>query len=192
MTDIVDPMRRSEMMARIRSRGTGPELAVRRIAHRMGLRFRLHRKDLPGRPDLVFPKHRLTVFVHGCFWHRHEGCQYASTPKSRTAFWAEKFAANVERDARQEAALRTLGWRVLVIWQCETKDEAAVERNLAELIGCDRATSERRSTLSATTVDYRLTAQGMEASIHLYSPPDRVEYGSCAAGPATLGFDERT
>ena len=163
MTDIVDTKCRSEMMARIRGRDTAPELAVRRIAHRMGLRFRLHRKNLPGRPDLVFPKHRLAVFVHGCFWHRHEGCRYASTPKSRAAFWAEKFAANVERDARQETALKTLGWRVLVIWQCETKDEAAVERKLADLIRCDRTTSERRSTLSATTVNYRSTAQGTEA-----------------------------
>ena len=120
MTDIVDSKRRSELMANIRGRDTAPELAVRRIAHRMGLRFRLHRNDLPGRPDLVFPKHRLAVFVHGCFWHRHEGCRHASTPKSRVAFWTEKFAANVVRDARQEAALRALGWRVLVIWQCES------------------------------------------------------------------------
>ena len=192
MTDIVDPMQRSEMMARIRNRDTTPELTVRRIAHRMGLRFRLHRTDLPGRPDLVFPKHRLAVFVHGCFWHRHEGCRHASTPKSRITFWTEKFAANVERDARQEAALRALGWRVLVIWQCETRDEAAVERKLAELVRCDRATSERRSTLSATTVESRSKAQGMEASIYLYSPPDSVEYGSCAAGTAARGFDERT
>ena len=132
MTDIVDSKRRSELMANIRGRDTIPELAVRRIAHRMGLRFRLHRNDLPGRPDLVFPKHRLAVFVHGCFWHRHDSCRHASTPKSRIAFWTEKFAANVERDARQEAALRKLGWWVLVIWQCETRDEAAVERKLAE------------------------------------------------------------
>ena len=158
MTDIVDTKRRSKLMAGVRNRDTTPELAVRRIAHRMGLRFRLHRTDLPGRPDLVLPKHRLAVFVHGCFWHRHEGCRHASTPKSRIAFWTEKFAANVERDARQEAALRTLGWRVLVIWQCETRDEAAVERKLAELLRCDRATSERRSALSATTVDCRSTA----------------------------------
>ena len=192
MNDIVDTKCRSEMMARIRGRDTAPELAVRRIAHRMGLRFRLHRKDLPGRPDLVFPKHRLAVFVHGCFWHRHEGCRHASTPKSRIAFWTEKFAANVERDARQEAALRTLGWRVLVIWQCETGDKEAVERKLAELIRCDSATSERRSTLSATAAEPRSTTQGMEAAMHLYSPPNRAEYGSCAAGTAPLGFDERT
>ncbi|MCY3773076.1 MAG: DNA mismatch endonuclease Vsr [Gemmatimonadetes bacterium] len=137
MTDIMDRKRRSELMAAIRTRDTGPELVVRRIAHRMGLRFRLHRKDLPGRPDLVLPKHRLAVFVHGCFWHRHEGCRYASTPKSRTDFWTEKFTANVVRDANQKGALRNLGWRVLVIWQCETKDEEEVEHRLAELTKCN-------------------------------------------------------
>ena len=136
MTDIMSRTRRSELMAAIRTRNTLPELAVRRIAHRMGLRFRLHRKDLPGRPDLVLPKHRLAVFVHGCFWHRHEGCRFSSTPKSRTDFWTEKFAANMDRDARQESALRKLGWQVLVIWQCETKDEEVVEHRLAGLIRC--------------------------------------------------------
>lgn len=133
MTDIVDSRRRSELMAAIRTRDTAPELTVRRIAHRMGLRFRLHPKDLPGRPDVVLPKHRLVVFVHGCFWHRHAGCRYATTPKSRIAFWTEKFAANVARDARHEAALRELGWRVLVIWECETRDAGTVERRLAAL-----------------------------------------------------------
>ena len=105
MTDIVDRQRRSEMMAGIRGRDTAPEMAVRRVAHPMGLRFRLQRKDLPGRPDLMLPKHRLAVFVHGCFWHRHGGCRYASTPKSRVAFWTEKFESNVARDARPK--LRT-------------------------------------------------------------------------------------
>jgi len=192
MTDIVGSKRRSELMANIRGRDTAPEMVVRRIAHRMGLRFRLHRKDLPGRPDLVFPKHRLAVFVHGCFWHRHEGCRLASTPKSRAAFWAEKFAANVERDARQEAALRALGWQVLVIWQCETRDGAAVERKLSGLIGCDRAASERRNTSAGTSVDERSVAQGVEASTRLHSPPDRVKYGSCNARTPVSCFDERT
>lgn len=135
MTDIVNRKRRSEMMAGIHGRDTAPELAVRRIAHRMGLRFRLHRRDLPGRPDLVFPKHRLAVFVHGCFWHRHQGCRYAYMPKSRVAFWAEKFAVNVARDARQEAALRAHGWRTFVIWECEAGDEEAIVRRLAEFTG---------------------------------------------------------
>ena len=135
MTDIVDSQRRSEMMARIRGRDTVPEIVVRRIAHKLGLRFRLHRKDLPGRPDLVFPKHRLAVLVHGCFWHRHGGCRYAYTPKSRIAFWTDKFARNVARDQRNEKALRELGWRVLVIWECETRDKEKIKQRLLEIVG---------------------------------------------------------
>ena len=134
MTDIVDGQRRSELMARVCRRDTVLELAVRRIAHRMGLRFRVHRNNLPGRPDLAFLKYRLVVFVHGYFWHPHDGCRYASIPKSPIAFWTEKFATNIERDVRQEAALRALGWVVLVIWQCESRDEAAVERMLSASI----------------------------------------------------------
>ena len=140
MTDIVGSRRRSEMMAGIRGRDTAPERAVRRVAHRMGLRFRLHRKDLPGRPDLVFPRHRLAVFVHGCFWHRHEGCRYAYTPKSRVAFWTRKFAGNVARDRRNEDALRDLGWRVLIVWECEARDAEAVGMRLAR---CVRPVGER-------------------------------------------------
>ena len=130
MTDIVHSQRRSQLMAVIRRRDAAPELAVRRIAHRMGLRFRLHRKDLPGCPDLMFPKHRLAVFVHGCFWHQHGGCHYAHIPKSRTAYWKEKFAQNVARDRRNEDALRALAWRVLVIWKCEVGDQETVEERL--------------------------------------------------------------
>ncbi len=121
-------------MSGIKGRNTLPEIAVRRSAHGMGLRFRLHRKDLPGRPDLIFPRYRLAVFVHGCFWHRHSGCRYAYTPKSRIAFWVEKFAQNVSRDKRNEEALRNLGWRVLVIWECETRDERRVKQLLSEYI----------------------------------------------------------
>ena len=130
MIDIVDSKRRSEMMAGIKGRDTLPELTVRRTAHRLGLRFRLYRKDLPGCPDLVFPRHRLAVFVHGCFWHRHDGCHYAYLPKSHIGFWREKFAGNVERDGRSENALRELGWRVLVIWECETRDERTIRKQL--------------------------------------------------------------
>lgn len=121
-------------MAGIKGRDTKPELVVRRIAHKLGLRFRLHRKDLPGRPDLVFPRRRLAVFVHGCFWHRHDGCRYTYTPKSRVAFWTKKFAANVARDRRNEEALRDLGWRVLVIWECISRNEEAVTQYLQEHI----------------------------------------------------------
>ena len=149
MTDIVDSKRRSELMAGVRGRDTAPELAVRRITHRMGLRFRLHRKDLPGRPDLVLPKHRLVVFVHGCFWHRHEGCRYAYIPKSRIAFWTKKFASNVARDTRQEAALMAFGWRVLVIWECESRHITEVERRLVTLIGGEGPIPERENTLRA-------------------------------------------
>ena len=134
MTDIVDRRRRSELMAGIRTRDTAPELSVRRIAHRMGLRFRLQRKDLPGRPDLVFPKHRLAVFVHGCFWHQHDGCRFAHVPKSRVAFWTKKFAQNVARDRRNVESLRGSGWRVGIIWECEAGDEKAVRTHLASLV----------------------------------------------------------
>ena len=153
MTDIVNSKRRSEMMAGVRGRDTAPELAVRRIAHRMGFRFRVHRKGLPGRPDLVFPRHRLVVFVHGCFWHRHEGCRYASTPKSRIDFWTDKFAANVDRDARQQAALRALGWQVLVIWECESKRSAFVERRLSAFVRRESSIPRRDSAVSVATTE---------------------------------------
>lgn len=128
--DIVDSARRSEMMSRIKGRDTTPEIVVRQMAHRLGFRFRLYRKDLPSHPDLVFPRHRAVVLVHGCFWHRHSGCQYAYTPKTRVRFWSDKFSQNVARDRRNEDALRRLGWQVLVIWECETRNETAVEKRL--------------------------------------------------------------
>lgn len=136
--DTLDPVRRSANMSKVRGKDTGPELRVRSLAHRMGLRFRLHREDLPGTPDLVFPRHRLAVFVHGCFWHRHEGCRRATTPGTRREFWSTKFAATVERDARQTKALEDLGWRVLVVWECELKDDEALRNILmSALKGCD-------------------------------------------------------
>ena len=122
-------------MRAVRRENTGPELAVRKAAHRLGLRFRLHRKDLPGTPDLVFPKHRTCVFVHGCFWHRHPGCKKASTPKTRRDYWLPKFERNVERDREKEEALRRLGWRVVTIWECETRDPEELERRLREAFG---------------------------------------------------------
>jgi DNA mismatch endonuclease, patch repair protein len=120
-TDTVDPRKRSEIMASVRQRDTTPELRVRSVLHRAGYRFRLHRRDLPGSPDVVLPKHRLVVFVHGCFWHRHPACKKATTPKANAEFWAAKFRKNVERDAEAVAALEVLGWRVLTIWECETR-----------------------------------------------------------------------
>jgi DNA mismatch endonuclease (patch repair protein) len=122
-------------MAKVKGKDTGPEIAVRRIAHALGFRFRLHRSDLPGSPDLVFPSLRAVVFVHGCFWHRHAGCAKASSPKTRKAFWNAKFEANVARDARAERRLRRLGWRVMTVWECQTKDRARVAGRLARFLG---------------------------------------------------------
>lgn len=122
---------RSAMMARVRGKNTAPEIAVRRMAHRMGLRFRLYRRDLPGTPDMVFPRHRVALFVHGCFWHRHAGCPRCTTPKTRRKFWAEKFRRNVERDQRAETDLRDSGWTVIAIWECQTRDAVALGERLA-------------------------------------------------------------
>jgi DNA mismatch endonuclease (patch repair protein) len=122
-------MSRSDIMRAVKRAHTAPEIVVRQALHALGLRFRLHRRDLPGSPDIVTPKFRTVVFVHGCFWHRHPNCRYATTPKSRQEYWLPKFEANLERDARKEAQLRELGWRVLVVWECETKSlEALVAR----------------------------------------------------------------
>lgn len=122
-------------MSRVKGRHTGPEMRVRHTAHALGLRFRLHRKDLPGNPDLVFPKYRIAMFVHGCFWHRHEGCGKASLPKSRTEYWQTKFAANVRRDALALERLETLGWQVETVWECETKDDVGLIARLRGVFG---------------------------------------------------------
>jgi len=122
--DKVDPATRSRMMASVRSKNTAPELAVRRLAHRLGYRFRLHRRGLPGTPDMVFPKYRVAIQVHGCFWHGHEDCRHAARPRSNTEFWNEKIERNRVRDARDVAALAAAGWTVLIVWGCEVKDEA--------------------------------------------------------------------
>ena len=106
------------MMASIRSANTKPEVSVRRMLHQMGFRFRLHRRDLPGRPDVVLPKYKLALFVHGCFWHRHPQCSLAAVPKANAEFWQQKFEANVRRDAMNLAHLRQAGWRTVVVWEC--------------------------------------------------------------------------
>jgi len=124
--DVMTCEKRSALMSRIRSRHTQPELIVRRLAHALGYRFRLHRNDLPGTPDLVFSARKKAVFVHGCFWHRHSGCRYASTPKSNVDYWQSKFRVNVERDARVLRELLALGWSPLVIWECELLDLEAL------------------------------------------------------------------
>lgn len=121
-------------MARIRSKDTLPERLVRSLLHRMGFRFRVHSKKLPGTPDIVLPKYRVAIQVHGCFWHCHEGCKDASMPKSNTEFWQKKLARNVERDLAKQKALEEAGWRVIVVWECETKDADALSSRLHGLI----------------------------------------------------------
>ena len=121
-------------MSRIRSANTKPELLVRSILHKHGFRFRLNRRDLPGTPDIVLPKYRSVVFVHGCFWHRHEGCKFAYTPKSRPEWWAEKFEGNRFRDQRTSKALRELGWKVIVVWECESRQLDTLIRRLKKML----------------------------------------------------------
>lgn len=120
--DIISEERRSWNMSRIKGKDTKPELVVRSILHKMGYRFRLHRKDLPGTPDIVLPKYKTVIFLHGCFWHRHKGCKYAYTPKSRVKFWKDKFAETVKRDKQHLKQLKENGWEVFIVWECETKD----------------------------------------------------------------------
>lgn len=155
MADTVDPKRRSEIMGRIRSKNTAPEMAVRRAAHSLGYRFRIHRRDLPGRPDLVLPGRSAAIFVHGCFWHRHQGCQDCSEPKTRREYWEPKFAGNVARDAAAQAQLKEAGWRVLVIWDCETRNRGMLESKLIAFLGpaggrCRRSASADSVQAGAT------------------------------------------
>lgn len=148
MNDIVNTHKRSLMMSGIRGRDTGPEMRVRRVLHRAGYRFRLHRKDLPGSPDVVLPKRKVAVFIHGCFWHLHQGCRFARIPSSREEFWKPKLLGNRERDAASVVALRAAGWRVLLVWECflrATKDDAALSEILAAWIEGGQEMSELSS-----------------------------------------------
>lgn len=124
--------RRSWLMSQVKSKNTSAEMRVRRAAHALGLRYRLHRQDLPGTPDIVLPKHRTVIFVHGCFWHRHPGCRKSSMPKSRTQFWQAKFDRTVARDQQATKDLGEIGWTVTVIWECETKSEQFLSRRLRD------------------------------------------------------------
>ena len=132
--DILTPVQRSNCMRRIKSKNTKPELIVRSMCHRLGYRFRLGRIDLPGTPDLVFPRLKLCLFVHGCFWHRHEGCKYAYSPKTRVDFWEDKFARNVIRDNKVMNALKDSGWNTGIVWECETKNAAIKKKKLIEML----------------------------------------------------------
>lgn len=150
MADIVDAATRSRMMSGIRGRNTQPELLVRRYLHGQGFRYRLHDRRLPGRPDIVLPRYRTVVEVRGCFWHRHEGCRFAATPRSNTAFWQTKLQANVARDARNVAALEEAGWRVLVVWECEVKDDQVLARTAERIREAGVGTGRPKPTSTRT------------------------------------------
>ncbi|MDP3600958.1 MAG: very short patch repair endonuclease [Bosea sp. (in: a-proteobacteria)] len=134
MTDIVDQQTRSRMMSGIRGENTSPELIVRRALHARGFRFRLHSTKVQGRPDLLLPRYRAVIFVHGCFWHRHEGCRYATNPSTRREFWQSKFEANVARDCRVRGALLEDGWRVATVWECGLRKPDLAAVSIALLI----------------------------------------------------------
>ncbi len=174
MPDPLSKEHRSWLMSRIRSEDTKPEWILRCALHRLGFRFRLRDKQIPGRPDLVFPKYGAVIFVHGCFWHRHRRCKLASTPKTNAAFWEEKFARNVARDRRNRADLKKLGWRVLVVWECELlkktvetvgkvaewlREEDEPQPKKRKGVRYDESSVDRRAILSLAEekVEYRLS-----------------------------------
>ncbi|MDH4571115.1 very short patch repair endonuclease [Salinicola acroporae] len=134
MTDTLTPSERSERMSRVRGKDTKPEMRLRRMVHAMGFRYRLHAKYLPGKPDLVFPSRRAVVFMHGCFWHRHEGCKLARMPKSRVSFWREKLEANRQRDRRNQLRLQEMGWRVLIVWECQLSTPEDTARRVRDFL----------------------------------------------------------
>lgn len=133
--DSLSPTRRSANMSRIRSKDTKPELLVRRVLHRLGYRYRLHRRDLPGAPDLVFASRRKAIFIHGCFWHQHKGCIDGRLPQSRLDYWLPKLERNVERDRENTVKLRISGWKILKLWECDILSGNKLEQRLIQFLG---------------------------------------------------------
>jgi DNA mismatch endonuclease (patch repair protein) len=134
MSDNLTPEQRRKTMSRVKSRDTGPEMKVRRLAHSLGFRFRLHREDLPGKPDLVFPRLNKLIFVHGCFWHGHDGCEASARPASNTDYWNKKLDRNKKRDQVNIEKLIAAGWDVLVIWECQTKDQDELRLKISDFL----------------------------------------------------------
>lgn len=147
--DKISPERRSENMRRIRSTGTKPELLVRSLLHKLGYRFRLHRADLPGKPDIVFPSRHKAIFVHGCFWHQHRGCIDGRIPKSNSEYWREKLVRNKARDAASRRRLSRMGWPTLVVWECDARDEVSLSNELKKFLG---QKNSKRQTRKPTTI----------------------------------------
>lgn len=144
MTDKISKDQRSANMRAVRTRNTGPEMRVRQIAHELGYRFRLNLRDLPGKPDLAFPGQRKVIFVHGCFWHQHQGCPRGNAPQSNLSFWQPKLARNKTRDEEQLAAVKKRGWRALVVWECQTKDKKRLAARLRRFLGSLRSAQSPR------------------------------------------------
>lgn len=140
MADFVSPEKRSKIMRGVKQSDTKPEMRVRRALHALGYRFKLHRKDLPGRPDIVLPLYRLAIMVHGCFWHQDAGCKDRRRPASNEGYWGPKLDRNIERDREKSEALVALGWKVDTIWECETKDAADLEKRLVSILPPKRRT----------------------------------------------------
>ena len=152
--DSLTKERRSWNMSRIRSTNTKPEIIVRSFLHKNGFRFRLHVKDLPGHPDIVLPKYKTVIEVRGCFWHRHPGCKYATTPSSNTEFWQAKFKQNIKRDKRHAGELNALGWQVIVVWECETNKKVFPPRELTAFVA-----SQRPCRIQCTKYNQRKTCK---------------------------------
>jgi len=142
MTDTLSPEERSQRMSLIRGKDTTPELRLRRLVHGMGFRYRLHVKELPGKPDLVFPARKAVIFMHGCFWHRHPGCKLARMPKSKLNFWKPKLEGNRKRDIVNQTLLKKLGWRSLVIWECEMRNLDKVAKKVRDFLTKQESTDE--------------------------------------------------
>jgi DNA mismatch endonuclease (patch repair protein) len=141
MGDTATTKQRSELMRRVKQKNTTPEIILRKALHKAGLRFRLH-PGLPGTPDIVLPSRKLAIFVHGCFWHRHEGCKYATTPKSNRKYWLNKFDENVRRDKQKSIQLTKLGWNVMIVWECETKNSNILNKIVEEVLSSGTKTQK--------------------------------------------------
>lgn len=154
--DIYKPAKRSAIMRRVQARNTRPEVRVRQALHRLGFRFRLRRDDLPGKPDVVLPKHRIAILVHGCFWHGHS-CSHGRRPSSNSLFWEQKLSANERRDERVEADLRSLGWKVIVIWECETKNSSILDETITRWLGSSNRPAQSIRDCTQSTCRSRKT-----------------------------------